>query len=361
MLSPFVLIAEHLALQHPLGKRKAQIRDHAWPERKASVTPTAMNQRPITVDIFPATKVIASDGVTKGEALSFADELVMDDVFRIDADATLVPLKLIAGNNALRRADGAGNIVHLDCCLTLMAPDGDTHEALILVEVEDDSVADIFLLPLGELRPVIDYRLVGLARHTATRRFAEAASGSFGRGTRITMSDGQMRPIETLAVGDMVLTRDAGKQPIRHIGQATMRASGSFAPVVITKGALHNDADLVVRPDHRLFIYQRQDHFGAGRAEVLIKARHLVDHSTVLRRRGGFIDYFQLIFDEHHIIYAEGIAAESHLISAQTRHGLPPGISSPDHAHRPHLDYEVKNSLIPARQAVSLLRKASTR
>ena len=91
----------------PVVQRKSQIRDHAWPERKASVTPTAMNQRPITVDIFPATKVIASDGVTKGEALSFADELVMDDVFRIDADATLVPLKLIAGNDALRRASPA--------------------------------------------------------------------------------------------------------------------------------------------------------------------------------------------------------------------------------------------------------------
>lgn len=361
MSSPFVLLAEHLALLPPLGKQIAQICVHAWPERKASVTPTAMSARSITVDIFPATQVIASDGVTKGETLSFADELVMDDVFQIDADAVLTPLNLIADNDGLRKADAAGHVVHLDSCLTLMAPDGDTHDALVLVEVEDDTVADIFLLPLGELRPAVDYRLVGVARHTATRRFAEAASGSFGRGTRITMGDGQMRPIETLSAGDMVLTRDAGKQPIRHIGQATMRASGSFAPVVITKGTLHNEGDLVVRPDHRLFFYQRKDHFGAGRAEVLIKARHLVDHSTVVRRRGGFVDYFQLIFDEHHIIFAEGIAAESHLISAQTRHGLPPGISSPDHAHRPHLDYEVKTNLIPPKQAVSLLRKASSR
>jgi hypothetical protein len=358
---PSPLIVDDLALPPRFGKRNAQRGVHAWPEAKAGVTPVAMSQRPITVDIYPATNVIASDGVAKGETLSFADELVMDDVYQIDAKEGLTPLELIADGKGLHRADTQGNIVHLDCCLTLMAPDGDTHEALVLVEVEDDSVADIFLLPLGELQPAVDYRLVGLERHTATRRFAEAASGSFARGTRITMSDGQMRPIETLSIGDMVLTRDAGKQPIRHIGQATMRASGSFAPVVITKGALHNEADLVVRPDHRLFIYQREDQLGAGRPEILIKARHLVDHTTVLRRRGGFVDYFQLIFDDHHIIYAEGIAAESHLISAQTRHGLPAGVSSPDHAHRPHLDYEVQNSLIPAQKAVSLLRKASTR
>ena len=320
-----------------------------------------MSARPFIVDVFSATKVIASDGVTKGDPLSFADELVMDDVYQIDNDAIAAPLDLIFDDNGLRRADATGNIVHLDCCLTLMAPDGDTHEALVLVEVEDDSVAEIYLLPLGELLPSAEYRLVGVARHTATRRFAEAASGSFGRGTRITMGDGQMRPIETLAVGDIILTRDAGKQPIRHIGQATLRASGSFAPVVITKGALHNEADLVLRPDHRVFIYQRQDTLGAGRAEVLIKARHLVDHTTVVRQPGGFVDYFHLIFDEHHIIYAEGIAAESHLISAQTRHALPPGISSPDHAHKPHLDYEVKTNLLPANKAVSLLRKSSRR
>ena len=353
------MVTSDLALRPALGKCMMSFRIQTWPQGQPGVLPNAMNQRPITIDVFRAAQVIASDGVTKGEPLSFADELVLDDVFQIAADAAMAALDLVDDTAGLRRASAPHNTVHLDCCLTLMAPDGATHEALVLVEVEDDTVANIFLLPLGELRPTINYRLVGVARHTATRRFAEAASGAFARGTRITMDDGQMRPVEALTAGDVVLTRDAGKQPIRHIGQATLRATGSFAPVVITKGALHNEGDLVVRPDHRLFIYQREDHFGAGRSEVLIKARHLVDHHAVVRRRGGFVDYFQLIFDEHHIIYAEGIAAESHLISPHTRHALPADVASPDHAHRPHLDYEVKTSLIPSEQAASLLRKAS--
>ncbi len=313
----------------------------------------------MTIDVYAAADIIASDGVMKGEQLSFADELIMDDVFQISAGAKEQPLELMSGDKVLSRANASANLVHLDCCLTLMAPDGGTHEALVLVEVEDDTVVEIFLLRLGELRPQVDYRLVGVARHTATRRFAEAASGSFARGTHIAMAGGQMRKIETLEAGDLVLTRDAGKQPIICVGQDTVRASGSFAPVVITKGTLHNENDLVLRPDHRLFVYQREDQLGAGRPEVLIKARHLIDHSTVIRRRGGFIDYFQLIFEEHHIIYAEGIAAESHLIDPRTRHALPEGMNSPDHAHRPHLDYEVKHNLIPADKAASLLRKAS--
>ena len=129
--------------------------------------------------------------------------------------------------------------------------------------------------------------------------------------------------------------------------------------MVISKGALHNENDLVLRPDHRLFIYQREDHAGVGRAEVLIKARQLVDHLTVTRRHGGFIDYFQLVFDEHYIIYAEGIAAESHLVDPRTRVALPQEAAARDHAHLPHFDYEVKDHLIPSDRAATLLRRAS--
>lgn len=175
------------------------------------------------------------------------------------------------------------------------------------------------------------------------------------------MADGAMRNIENLKAGDLVLTRDAGRQPVKCVAQATLRATGSFAPVVIKKGVLHNEGDLVLRPDHRLFVYQREDALGAGRAEVLIKARHLVDYTTVLRRRGGFIYYFQLIFDQHHIIYAEGIAAESHLVDPRTRAALPEGLTTPEHGHRTHFDYEVKDNLIPLAKAAELLRKASSR
>ncbi len=319
-----------------------------------------MTSPTMIINVYPAAGIVARDGVTKGEPLSFADELVMDDVYQLDAKSVTEPLVLAQEDDGLRRNDSGGNTVHLDCCLTLMAPDGGTHELLVLVEVEDRAVAEIFVLPLGELLPQVDYRLVGIAHHTATRRFAEAASGSFARGTLITMADGQMRLVETLEPGDMILTRDAGRQPIRHLSQTTLRAIGSFAPVVITKGTLHNENDLVLRPDHRLFVYQRQDQLGAGRAEILIKARNLVNQATVLRRQGGFIDYFQLILDEHYIIFAEGIAAESHLVDTRTRNALPEGLRSKVHAHRPHLDYEIHENLIPTAQAAALLRKAST-
>ncbi|MDA0721579.1 MAG: Hint domain-containing protein [Proteobacteria bacterium] len=255
----------------------------------------------ITIDVFRAEDMCVIDGVLTGETLGFADELVLDDIYALAATSAPLSLDLVTGQAGLRRKTGARNAVHLDCCLTLMAPDGTPHDALVLVEESAGLAIAIYLMALGDIVPDQSYRLVRIARETATRR---------------------------------------------------------FAPVVVTQGALHNDADLVLRPDHRIFVYQRSDLLGAGHAEVLIRARQLVDDVTVLRRRGGYVDYFQLVFDDHHIIYAEGIAAESHLVDTMTRHALPADV--PLHRHGPHLAYQVRDSLIDPATAAALLRRAST-
>lgn len=318
-----------------------------------------MQSRPLTIDVIPASDFVTTDGVMKGETISFADELVLDDVYQIRPKTQHRLLSLVPDQDAWRLDDISGHRLHLDCCLTFMDASGGTHEAIILVAEDNGTAADIFVLPLGDLGPHTDYRLVGIARHTATRRFAEAATGSFAKGTRISLPDGRMCPIEDLRQGDRVLTRDAGAQPLRQILRSTLRATGSFAPVVIAKGVLNNEGPLVLRPDHRLFIYQRDDRIDAGRSEVMIKALHLVDNKKITRRTGGFVDYYQLVFDDHHIIYAEGIAAESHLIDPRTS-----AISAQDgpaaqHDLKKYHDYEVKDNLIDLEKAAALLRMAS--
>lgn len=330
--------------------------------------PTMPDSQPLTQTILVhrAEDFFVTDGVAEGDSLSFADELVMDDVYQLADGATRKRLSMAisAGGQAFRVAEGTetgspGNIVHFDSCLTLMARDGTTTEALVLVEVEDSAAAAIYLLPLGPLEPRVDYRLVGLDRQTATTRFAEVACVSFTRGTHITLASGEQVPIERLKVGDRVLTRDDGPQPIRWIGQNTIRATGAFAPVMIRQGALHNENDLILSPDHRIFVYQRQDHLGAGRAEVLVKVRHLVNGTSVLQLDGGFVEYFQLLFDDHQIIYAEGIAAESLLIDPRTRPALPDAVGTTRHGYRLHHGYEVQENLLSVPDAVELLRRAS--
>jgi hypothetical protein len=320
-----------------------------------------------TILVYPARDFTVIDGVADGDPVSFADELVMDDVYQLGESAARASLALalsaggqvanVAAHSGIGRP---GNVVHFDSCLTFMAPDGTTIEALVLVEVEDAAVASVYLLPLGVLEARTGYRLVGVDRQTATTRFAEVACVSFTRGTHITLASGEQTPIEELKVGDRVLTRDDGPQPIRWIGQNTIRAVGAFAPVMIRQGALHNENDLILSPDHRIFVYQRQDRLGAGRAEILVKVRHLVNGTSVVQLDGGFVEYFQLLFDDHQIIYAEGIAAESLLIDPRTRAALPEGVGRTRHVYRQHLGYEVQESLLSAPDAVDLLRRAST-
>lgn len=323
--------------------------------------------------VYRGAEFSVSSGVAEGEGISFADDLVMDDIYQLAPGARRGQLliHLQPDGKGYFVSQGSprgtvGNAVYLDCCVTLMAPDSTTYEALVLVETEGSMAVDTHLLPLATLVPRTDYQLVGLDRHAATARFAEVACVSFTRGTHITMASGEQRRIEDLAPSDRVLTRDDGPQEIRWIGQTTLRAVGAFAPVVIAKGTLHNENDLVVSPDHRVFVYQRQDKLGIGRHEALVKVRHLINGDTVYQRDGGFVDYFQLLFDDHQIIYAEGIAAESLLIDPRTRQAVPDDIgrrvsgNRSGHRHRPHLDYEVQESLLSQPDAAGLLRRASS-
>ncbi len=337
------------------------------------MTPTRPTRAIQTLPVYRSDDFRVVSGVAEGDGITFADELVMDDYYGLGVDAARTRLSVALGDNDRlffvaegTEAGRPGNALVLDSCVTLMPRDGTTIEALLIVEVEDDLAAEVFLLPLATLAPDIEYRLVGVDRQTATTRFSEVACVSFTRGTHITMANGAQRPIEELQVGDAVLTRDYGPQKIRWIGQNTVRAVGAFAPVIIRKGVLNNENDLVVSPDHRIFVYQRHDTLGAGRAEVLVKVRHLINGDTVVHQDGGFVDYFQLLFDDHQIIYAEGIAAESMLIDPRTRRAVPEevgkrlGLSIPGHRHRTHLDYEVHENLLSKPDAVELLRRASS-
>ena len=336
---------------------------------------TAARPTPATsLPVLRGRDLRANDGANMGDPLSFASELVLDDTYALRGGATRARLSVEAGQDRrFRIAQGselghAGHDLYLDAALVLMSPDGETQEALLLVEVDGQGdVAEVYLLPLTTLLPETDYRLVGIDTENALRTFAQVACVSFTRGTRITLGSGEQRRIEDLAVGDRVLTRDDGVQPVRWIGQSTVRAVGEVAPVLITAGTLNNDGDLLVSPAHRLFIYQRRDEVGVGRAELLVRARDLVDGISVRVLEGGFVDYFQLLFDSHQIVYAEGIAAESLLIDPRTRSVLPADLSAamgeviPGHSDQPHAGLEVERALLDRPDMAALLRKASTR
>jgi hypothetical protein len=310
------------------------------------------------------------EGVNDGDAISVMDDLVPDDVYALEPDSPRARLALdmsdaeriaIAGTS---ETGTAGATLHLDCAVILMPPTGVGTDAIILVETDADArIAEVYLLPLAPLEPRTPYRLVNMERASAHRKFAQVACLAFARGTHITMASGEQVPVERLKPGDRVLTRDGGAQPVRWIGHSTVRAEGDFAPIVIKAGTLNNSGDLVVSPNHRLFVYQRRDTLGAGQAELMVKARHLVNGESVYVMRGGFVEYFQILLDSHNILYAEGIAAESFLVEPRTRPALPADLLArlsdimPRDAGAHGLD--VQRALLDRPDAIELLRRAS--
>jgi len=137
----------------------------------------------------------------------------------------------------------------------------------------------------------------------------------FLRGSHIETHSGP-RMIEDLHVGDLVRTKDHGFQPIRWIDSTTCTARGEMAPILIRKGALGNTRDLKVSPNHRMLLADWRAELLFGEAEVLAPAKALVNDHSILRVEGGEAVYFHMMFDQHEIVFSEGVPSESFYPSA---------------------------------------------
>lgn len=132
----------------------------------------------------------------------------------------------------------------------------------------------------------------------------------FTTGTRIWTPHGP-RLIETLQPGDLVLTRDHGVQPIRWIGQRSVRGAGRFAPIRFAKGAVGNERELLVSPQHRMLHQSTAANLYFNDSEVLIPAKHMVNGGSIEQIEVEEVTYVHMLFDEHEMVFAEGAVSES--------------------------------------------------
>jgi Ca2+-binding RTX toxin-like protein len=132
----------------------------------------------------------------------------------------------------------------------------------------------------------------------------------FVAGTRIKTAEGEVA-VEDLVPGDRVLTMDHGYQTVRWLGCSRRLAVGRLAPVRIRAGALGNDRDLLVSPQHRVLLRGWQATLMFGEAEVLVAAKALVNDDSIRIEEGGVVAYYHILFDQHEIVFAEGTPCES--------------------------------------------------
>ncbi|WP_272858755.1 Hint domain-containing protein [Paracoccus stylophorae] len=141
----------------------------------------------------------------------------------------------------------------------------------------------------------------------------------FGRGTLIDTDRGGVA-IELLRVGDRVLTRDNGAQPIRWIGSMILTAGALAAdprlrPIKITADSLGAGLparDLVVSPQHRVVVRSKIAKRMFDADEVFVPAVKLTALPGVfVDTECGEVEYFHMLFDRHEIVTSNGAQTES--------------------------------------------------
>lgn len=150
------------------------------------------------------------------------------------------------------------------------------------------------------------------------------------RGTLIETDTGPV-PVESISPGDRVATLDGPSKPVRWIGSRRVGASelardASLRPIRIAQDALgpgRPARDLIVSPQHRIFLTGWRNELLFGETQVLVPAKSLLNDQTItLAHDLDEVEYFHLLFDTHEIIFTEGTPTESFLPGDHTMMAL---------------------------------------
>jgi hypothetical protein len=144
---------------------------------------------------------------------------------------------------------------------------------------------------------------------TASTIKLQANPPCFVAGTAILTPRGEIS-VESLKIGDSVITQTGAAQPILWIGRRTLDlrrhpCPAAVQPVCIAANALAEGVprrDLWVSPDHAMFI-----------DDVLIPAQLLLNGLNIYRGAPARVAYYHLELPQHDVIFAEHAPAETYL------------------------------------------------
>lgn len=147
----------------------------------------------------------------------------------------------------------------------------------------------------------------------------------FASGTLLETSNGFKR-IEELRSGDLLQTLDSGLQPIRwvfarRVTSSDLREDKALLPISIKSDTFDrptNPGSLRVSRHHRILVAGKVAQRMFGQDQILVAAKDLLGCSGVSVDSAikGFF-YFHVLMDEHQILNANGIAAESLLLGKE--------------------------------------------
>ena len=110
-----------------------------------------------TIPVYQADSFKVVHGANLGDTMSFADELMLDDVYTLKNVSPRSVLPVVLSDDGLHVGTNGdtgteGNALFLDSCVTLMTQNADTVEALLIVEVDEhDGVENIYVMPFSPM------------------------------------------------------------------------------------------------------------------------------------------------------------------------------------------------------------------
>ena len=178
-------------------------------------------------------------------------------------------------------------------------------------------------------------------------------------GTLIDTPEGA-RPIESLRLGEQVLTLDNGPQPVRWVLSQYHPAGGLLAPICLRAPYFALRQDVRLAAVQRLLIGGPAAEYHLGRTEVLVEAGRLQGHPGALCPDGSVSEHYcQILLDGHECINAAGtwvdslhigrLAEQPEILACSALAGLPRGLLP---VHRRRVRPALQRHEAPALQEV---------
>ena len=143
-----------------------------------------------------------------------------------------------------------------------------------------------------------------------------SAASAFVARTWIETAAGQTR-IQDLRAGDLVMTADAGAQPIVRMRKITMpytrlAEQPHLKPIRLPDGFLGASRPLLVSPEQRIMISSPMAELMFDASEVLAVAKDFIGlGAEAVMPLALYLEYYQILLSDHHILKANGVTAES--------------------------------------------------
>lgn len=139
----------------------------------------------------------------------------------------------------------------------------------------------------------------------------------FTPGTVISTPRGE-RLVEDLRADDLVVTRDHGIRPVRWVGSrelsyAQLVVRPHLKPVFFRQASLGPglpERDLMVSPNQRVLVSNDRTALFFSEREILVAAKHIVSATHVRQVEVLGVTYFQILFDGHETVMANGVWTE---------------------------------------------------